>query len=290
MHRRAPSLARATLVATLLAAGVGTPLAGQDDGPNPGDVISYGAPSYTPLGALPPVARADLGGTAARRMAVHALFGYADQVESYSRRSYGLGVDLPVGRSTFTFVGGFIDFACDEDAVSQGGSPTDVRADCRSGYMGGASWFMPLVRAPVGASERAAITVGVDGAIGASTFDAYEFAVDDSANPEPLAVGAGASVRSAAIGFPLALPVRSGGITIIPHMTPRYTFGRVSVKFTDSVLGTEDDTQSGTRFMLGGGIGILFASSGVGVDVGFQHVFIEDMVSLVGVGVSYRRR
>jgi hypothetical protein len=63
----------------------------------------------------------------------------------------------------------------------------------------------------------------------------------------------------------------------------------MSVKVTDSELGAEEDAESGTRFMLGGGIGMLFASSGLGVDVGFQRVFIEDGDTLVGIGVSYRR-
>lgn len=290
MHRRAAPLALTATLAALLAAGASTPLAAQDEGgPDEGDVAAYGAISYTPLGALPPVTRADLGGTGTRRVAVHAQLGYAEQTGPFSRRSYGVGVDLPVGRSTLTFSGGFIDFACDEDELNEGGI-LDVQAECNSGFMGGASWFTPLVRTPIGSSADAAITVGVDAAIGASTFDAYEFTINDPIDPELSgSLALDGSALSAGVGFPFALPLRSGGITLTLHLTPRFAFGRMSVKVTDSELGAEEDAESGTRFMLGGGIGMLFASSGLGVDVGFQRVFIEDGDTLVGIGVSYHR-
>ena len=46
-------------------------------------------------------------------------------------------------------------------------------------------------------------------------------------------------------------------------------------------------SESGSRFMLGAGIGMLNASNGWGVSVGMQKVFIDQGKTVFGLNFSY---
>ena len=83
---------------------------------------------------------------------------------------------------------------------------------------------------------------------------------------------------SASLGLPLGLHVRSaGGAEFVPYLVPGFGFGRVS---------GDGDAESGTRFMLGGGVGVANLSGALGVHVGFQRIFLEDAPTQFGVGLS----
>jgi hypothetical protein len=47
------------------------------------------------------------------------------------------------------------------------------------------------------------------------------------------------------------------------------------------------DSQSGTRFVLGGGIGIVNVAPGMSMSLGAQKTFIEDGKIVFGAGISY---
>lgn len=84
---------------------------------------------------------------------------------------------------------------------------------------------------------------------------------------------------SASLGLPLGLHVRStGGAEFVPYLIPGFGFGRVS---------GDGDAESGTRFMLGGGVGVANLSGALGVHVGFQKIFLEEAPTQFGLGLTF---
>jgi hypothetical protein len=91
-----------------------------------------------------------------------------------------------------------------------------------------------------------------------------------------------ATVWSAAASVPLSLAMGSPkGIQFVPFVSPGFGWGRV---------GSGNDSGSGTRFMLGGGVGVISTNSGVGVTVGAQKVLIDGGKIVFGAGLTWSRR
>lgn len=82
---------------------------------------------------------------------------------------------------------------------------------------------------------------------------------------------------SLSAGVPVTLVARSGNNTFAPFITPGLGWGRLSA---------DGASESGSRFHLGMGIGMLNAN-GWGVSVGMQKVFIEEGKSVFGLNISY---
>ena len=90
------------------------------------------------------------------------------------------------------------------------------------------------------------------------------------------------------MGLPLSLVAKSPGVTVVPMLRPGFAYGHSSgeVEFDGE---TEEASESGTRFMLGGGVGLFFVNRGLGLHVGAQKVFIEDGKTVIGLGVTFNR-
>jgi hypothetical protein len=84
---------------------------------------------------------------------------------------------------------------------------------------------------------------------------------------------------SLAVSFPLGVDLSAGGDGphLIPYLTPGFGYGRIS---------GGDESESGTRPMLGGGFAIVSRRSGLGVHFGFNKTFIEDGETTFGLGLS----
>ncbi len=82
---------------------------------------------------------------------------------------------------------------------------------------------------------------------------------------------------SAVLGVPLTIVIPSEGLRFAPFLTPGLGVGRLS---------DDDDADSGVRFTLGGGIGVLSASR-IALFLGFQKVFIDGGDTQVGIGVTW---
>jgi hypothetical protein len=90
------------------------------------------------------------------------------------------------------------------------------------------------------------------------------------------------SALSLGVSLPLGVDLSSGqGAHLIPYLVPGVGYGRVS---------GDDDSESGTRPMLGGGFAIMARQSGLGVHFGFNKVFVEDGETTFGLGLSIGRR
>jgi hypothetical protein len=132
---------------------------------------------------------------------------------------------------------------------------------CDGHFVAGLGGDTRLAASPLGTGPGAMLlTIGLNGEIGFG-------------KPE------GATLWSATAGLPVALVAGSNsGLRLAPFLTPGFGFGYVTA---------DGDSESGTRPLLGGGIGI-WAASGFGVTIGFQKVFIEDGKTTLGINASFR--
>lgn len=91
-----------------------------------------------------------------------------------------------------------------------------------------------------------------------------------------------ATVWSAAASVPLSLAVNTQPeFQFVTFVAPGFGWGHIS---------EGGDSESGTRFMLGGGVGVISSTSGVGVTIGVQKVFIDGGKLVVGAGLTWTRR
>ena len=253
------------------------------EGPGPSETAAFLALSITPVGAFPDI----IVPASSRRQPIgfRFHFGNLDEEGDISRRSFGAGIDIPAGTATLGFTLGVQDFVCPDEEDFGGG--VTVSYDCAKALMGGASFGMPLVTNVLGA-QGSSLALGLQGTIGYGTGEEVLGAtVSDPTFTESFSVSV--SGLSVTLGVPISVVAKSGGISVVPHITPRFGWGRATMKlFTGDPTMDEEDTESGTRFMLGGGVGVLL-ESGLGFTLGFQKIFIEDGSATIGLGVSWNR-
>lgn len=79
-------------------------------------------------------------------------------------------------------------------------------------------------------------------------------------------------------GVPLSLAINSGSVKFIPFVTPAFGVG---------ALRADGQSENGTRFLMGGGMGVGFAN-GMGLNLGAQRIFIDGGETQWGLGFTYR--
>lgn len=243
---------------------------------------AYFAISSTPVGALPRLVTTQSLGTA-QGSGVRFQFGNIDEQGDFSRRIVLGGIDLPVGRATVGVSAGYLDFKCGNEFEEFG-----LELDCKGGLIAGAHVGTPLVTSPLGTSNAATFMVGIDGSLGFGTGDIIEASFDNGFGTEREKIE-GTSM-ALGLSLPLALVARGTGVTVVPHMTPGVGYGRLKARATASdgvTTQTDEATESGARFMLGGGAAILLNKSGLGLHLGFQKVFVKDGDATLALGLSY---
>lgn len=85
-----------------------------------------------------------------------------------------------------------------------------------------------------------------------------------------------ATALTLAVGAPVSISAPAGELRFVPFLTPAVGFGRLS----------DGDSESGVRFLLGGGVGLVGAG-GLMLDIAFQKVFIDHGDTQVGIGVAW---
>lgn len=239
------------------------------------DMAACLAATTTPFGALPTNLPASWTRTAAGGIGFNARFGSMNEEGDAGRRSFGVGIDIPMGRATIGLTGGLIDFTCDAEGV-------DV--DCESAFMAGARFAAPLVSSAVGEGGGESFIVGLNASVGFSNGDLISL-------QDPF--GGGGSIEiggrgiTVGVGLPLGLVARSGNVTITPFIEPAFFWGNTKFDVSGD-FGEEDQSESGTGFALGGGVSFGFAN-GLALDIGFKKVMVEEANALIGVGISFQR-
>lgn len=139
-----------------------------------------------------------------------------------------------------------------------------LKASCEEGLCGGylmASTGVEgrVLHAHVGEST---LTLGVSGHVG-------------------FAKPSDASLWSLWANAPLSLAIGSqSGVQFVPFVSPGFGWGQVAGDGTST---------SGSRFMLGGGLGVLSAKTGIGITIGAQRVLIDGGRTLFGAGLTWSR-
>ena len=217
---------------------------------SPGDFASYIALIFTPAGGLAPTPPRDAGSPSA----LHFQYGYMSEPffePDESTHRVALGVDIPAGAARVGFTVGYV--------VNCGQS---CEATDRVIMLGANA-----ARTLLSSAERAG-GGGTNWSLGASGSIGYAFPTDDQADFDMLSLAA---------SLPLSLTAGSRG-QIIPFVAPGVGWGRVS--------GGET-SESGVRFLLGGGLGFASASGAFSISVGAQKVFIEEGTTLFGVQLGW---
>ncbi len=289
------SLIAALLALVLLAIPAGaqqTPLPPIQGDPDELDEAgAFMALSTTPVGGLAPLA--DMPGVrgTAGRLEFHGQFGFLDEEGPFSTRNLALGFSIPGPVAVFRLTGGIADFMCDDDGLF---APEDgFELDCGLGFFGGVDATVPLIRPVLAGSSASSFSANLVFSLGASSNDLTEISFEDPFDPSLSGdIDVGSTTLSLAVGVPLAFVVRSEGITVIPHLTPRIGYGRAKTSFRLDVMGDrQSDSMTGSDAlpMLGAGVDILFGPSGFALGVGAQKVFADDAETLVGINLSFRR-
>jgi hypothetical protein len=230
---------------------LGVVASAQAQGPSVGDVAAYAALSSTPVGAMTPVVTSAMLGRIAKGYSIAGQYGhYSDNGAGFN--AFGASVSMPV--SGFS-LGGSLGF------MSPNGGTND-----KSNLMLGLNAESNLGAWAIGDGKDANLfTMSLRGDFG-------------WANPDD-GTGTNNSVTALSLsaGAPFALVLKTGDMTFAPFVTPGLGWGRLSASGA---------SESGTRFMMGAGIGMAHRN-GWGVSVGMQKVFIDQGKSVFGLNVSY---
>jgi len=135
--------------------------------------------------------------------------------------------------------------------------------DCSGHFIGGVGAEGRLASSMLGTGGDAAqLNVGLNGEAGfGHQDDATAFAIT--------------------AGLPIALVSGNSTMRIAPFLTPGFGWGRLS---------GGGDSINGTRFLLGGGVTLQSLTNNIGVNVGFQKVFIDGGETMFGVSLIFGTR
>jgi hypothetical protein len=216
-----------------------------------GDLAAYLALIETPAAALTPLLTNTLVGPLQRSPVFALRYGYLG-LDGASYNNFGVSAVLPAGI----------------------GSSVSLNAGV----------FSPSCRDP-GCDNQLMLSIGGDTRL-------LGTAIGQGPNPAKLLValngelGYGkprdANVASGMVGLPVSLVAGDPkGMRVVPFLTPAFGFGRVS---------SGSSSESGTRLVFGGGVGVHNTVSSLVVNLGFQHVYISGAKTLVGVNVMFGGR
>ena len=232
-------------------ASLGVAASAQAQGPSLGDIAGYVALTGTPVGAMTPVVTSAMLGRIAKGYAVAGQYGHlSDNGAGFN--SFGATVSMPVSGVS---LGGSLGFMSPSGAA---GSKSNLMLGLNAESNLGA-WAI------TDGKDANLFTLGLRGDFG-------------WANPDD-GTGTSSSVTALSLsaGAPVALVLKSGDMTFAPFVTPGFGWGRLSANGA---------SESGTRFMMGAGIG-LSHRNGWGASVGMQKVFIDQGKSVFGLNISY---
>jgi hypothetical protein len=215
-------------------------------GPSEGDEAAWSALLGTPSGALPAIMTPTMVGVPLRAAQIAFRYGHMSGGNDFA--------DLNNFAITALFPAGT------GATLSLTGGVIHPSCDgCQNQVMLSLGGDMGLYSSPLGPSSDAGrLTISLNGEFGYG-------------KPPDGRLFAGT------VGLPFALVLGSGSMKFVPYVTPAFGFGSSS---------ESGSTVSGTRILLGGGIGLHNRESSVSVHAGFQQIFITDSKMLFGLALS----
>jgi len=251
---------------------------------SPDEQAAYVALIYTPVAGLPPLPPVSdsLGRGNASGVTLLGRLGHMSRGNGLSLNAFGVGVEVPTGRMRLGATLAYMSAGC--------GQGWEGDSDCAGDIMLGGSARTLLTRRTLGASAPA--QNGQKGQKGRATASPSR-----TSNGATLLVGfdgnigysprQGQTAMALGAGIPTALVLQSGTVRITPFITPGVGYGRLS-----HIAYEEDEsaTSHGTAvLMIGGGVGLEFGTSGIGVNAGFQRVLKGyGGTTQLGIGMSWQ--
>ena len=212
-----------------------------------GDLAGYIALASTPVGAMVPTVSNAMLGRVAKSYEMAGRYGHlSDNGAGFN--SFGASASMPVSGFTLGATLGYLSPSCPSGSTCDGNMMLGLNGETRLGELAISD----------AKKDPSKITFGLRSDFG-------------WAKPDQV------TALSLSAGVPVTLVARSGSMTFAPFITPGFGWGRLS----DSGA-----SESGTRFHLGAGVGMINAN-GWGVSVGMQKVFIDQGKSVFGLNVSY---
>ena len=248
---------------------------------SPNEQSAYVALSYTTVGGLPPLPPStdSLGVRGGSGFVLHGRLGHMSRQGGLSLNAYGVGVEFPVGRVNVGGTLAYMSASCGELWAGD----TDCAGDV---MVGGTVRTTLATKVLTGSAPSPKRTRGARGARAARPANENTLLVgfDGSLGFSPRQ---GEQALAIAGGVPTAIVLARGGVRILPFITPGLGYGRLG-----NVTYFEDEppkAHGAIAFMLGGGVGLEFGTSGVGASVGFQRVFKSSGgATQLGLGMTWR--
>ena len=215
------------------------------------DLAAYGALMATPHGALPAVASPLMAGEARAAAALDVRYG---------RYSFDVaGQDVAVNNIG---LGG--NFAAGDRGRVGFMLGRSTCENCESTTMAGVDYSMSLFSHPVGTSTSSSLNIGLHPAFG------YGKQSNNDGN-----------AMSVALDVPVSYAMgMKSGMHFVSFLAPGMGYGRMSDGIT---------SLSGTRTSLGGGVALLNIGNGLGMNLGFRKVFLDEAPTQWGLGMSWSR-
>jgi hypothetical protein len=216
-------------------------------GQSANEVGAYFGISRTPVGALAPILTNTLIDRLQNGASLALRYGNLARGDfNAANHAFGVTAILPAGLgSTLQLTAGVNAADC---------------LGCDPELMAGIGGDIRILGSAMGTTPSSALwTVSLDGELG-------------YANLDP------GSAMSGYVGLPIALVQRGQGMQFVPFITPAFAFAQTSGQ---SLLGS----RSGSALMLGGGLAIYNTDSGLLVNVGAQHSFMNGARNTIGLNV-----
>lgn len=222
--------------------------------PNINNGAAYGALMLTPPGALAPVATSTILDQRQRTVELALRYGYVSTNGAAGFNNVGATAVVPVGiGNTLSLTAGATVPYCSRSLNGPG---------CSSALMLGVGGDTRIVA--LGTAPATRIVLAVNGELGYGKPRNFGYEV------------------SGALGAPISLLFNGDPnqrMRIVPFATPAVGFGSIDP-------GDGTPTQSGARFMIGGGLALTTPTSTIGGSLGFQHIVINGGKTQYGLSVT----
>ena len=222
-----------------------------------GTARAFEALQLTHIGGLTPLMTPAMVGRRLNGAQLGLRYGLRNDGQFRTQSVAAAGIFALGMRSTVTLNAGVVDRDCIQ---CNAGLMAGLGADARV-YEGGD---------PLGTGSS--ITVGLSGEVG--------YAQDRLNDADAFAIGFGA---------PVTLSFATGNresMHVVPYFTP--VFGIGSLNSPCPLLG--DCTKSGTRWVLGGGVGVWNPMTSVSASIGVNRVMLSDARTVFGINVVFGGR
>ena len=216
-----------------------------------GDLRAFVALDASPIGALTPLLSPSMVGRQLNGAQLGIRYGFSSDNNETRHAVAGSGIFAVGTNSSISLTAGVSDTDC---------------TDCTLELLLGVGGDMRVFEAGDVLGQGNSFSLGVSGDFG--------FARLQPSDVNAYALG---------IGAPMNLTIARGGTTgmrIVAYFTPMLGIGQLS---TDCL--TPGCQNSGTRWVMGGGIGVWNPLTSISASVGFNRVMFDDAATTFGVNV-----